>query len=125
VRKDSVKFIDVLIGATPEFINALSEEDIHEYFGRALKFMEEEVGRENIFSAVVHRDERTQHMHICFTPITKDGRLSARDFMGGRARLIEWQDKFYAYMSERWPELERGAPAAETNRKHLPIQLFK
>lgn len=28
-------------------------------------------------------------------------------------------------MSERWPELERGAPAAETNRKHLPIQLFK
>lgn len=94
VRKDSVKFIDVLIGATPEFINALSEEDIHEYFGWALKFMEEEVGKENIFSAVVHRDERTQHMHICFTPITKDSRLSARDFMGGRARLIEWQDKF-------------------------------
>ena len=125
VRKDSVKFIDVLIGATPEFINVLSEEDVHEYFRRALDFMKEEVGEENIFSAVVHRDERTQHMHICFTPITMDKRLSARDFMGSRARLIEWQDKFHAYMSERWPELDRGAPAAETNRRHLPIQLFK
>ena len=60
VRKDSVKFIDVLIGATPDFINKLPEEDIHEYFGLALKFVEDEVGAQNIFSAVVHRDERTQ-----------------------------------------------------------------
>ena len=35
------------------------------------------------------------------------------------------QDKFHAHMSERWPVLERGKPAAETNRKHLPVQLFK
>lgn len=125
VRKDSVKFIDVLVGATPDFIDALPEEQVREFFERALRFIQEEVGAENVFTAVVHRDERTPHMHVCFTPITEDKRLSARDYMGGRARLIQWQDRFHAHMSERWPELERGAPAAESNRKHLPVQLFK
>ena len=28
-------------------------------------------------------------------------------------------------MSERWPSLERGQPAAETGRKHIPSRLFK
>ena len=28
-------------------------------------------------------------------------------------------------MSERWPELERGAPAVETKRKHLTPQWYK
>lgn len=125
VRKDSVKFIDILIGATPDFINGLSDEERREYFSRALKFMEDEVGKENIFTAVVHLDERTPHMHICFTPITRDKRLSARDYMGGRDKLIGWQNRFHACMNERWPVLERGKPAAETNRKHLPVQLFK
>jgi len=125
VRKDSVKFIDVLIGATPDFINDLSDGERLEYFSRALRFVEDEVGKENIFTAVVHLDERTPHMHICFTPITKDKRLSARDYMGGRDKLIGWQDRFHACMNERWPVLERGKPAAETNRKHLPVQLFK
>ena len=33
--------------------------------------------------AVVHMDEKTPHLHLCFTPITEDGRLSA-----GHARAI-------------------------------------
>lgn len=28
-------------------------------------------------------------------------------------------------MHERWPELERGEPARETGRKHIPTWLFK
>ena len=39
--------------------------------------------------------------------------------------MIQWQDDFYACMSERWPELERGAPAVETKRKHLTPQWYK
>lgn len=124
-RKDSVRMIDVLIGATPEFLNSLPETEIHEYFSRALDFLKREIGEDNIFTAIVHRDERTQHMHACFTPITPEGRLSTRIIFGGRAGLIGWQDRFHAYMSERWPQLERGQSAAVTRRKHLPVQLFK
>ena len=70
-------------------------------------------------------DERTPHMHLCFAPLTKDNRLSAKEILGDRVKLTAWQDRFHAHMSERFEELERGEPAIETKRKHIPVRLFK
>ena len=78
VRKDSVKFIDTIVTASPEYLAALSPERVKRYFERALEFFKDEVGEENIFSAVVHMDERNPHMHLCFVPLTRDHRLSAQ-----------------------------------------------
>lgn len=125
VRKDSIKFIDTIVTATPEFMAELSPEQVRRYFRRALEFLEREVGKENIFSAVVHMDERNPHMHLCFVPLTKDNRLSAKEVMGNRNKLIEWQDKFHDYMAKEFPELERGQAAAVTKRKHIPTWLYK
>lgn len=124
VRRDSVKFVETLITTSPEFAKA-HEAEMPEYFERALGFLKERVGEENIFSAVVHMDEKTPHLHLCFVPLTKDNRLSAKEILGNKKRMIQWQDDFYACMSERWPELERGAPAMETKRKHLTPQWYK
>lgn len=96
-----------------------------EYFNRAFDFLKERVGEENIISAVVHMDEKTPHLHLCFVPLTKDGRLSAKEILGNKKNMIRWQDDFYACMAERWPELERGTPAVETKRKHLTPQWYK
>lgn len=41
--------------------------------------MEEEYGKENLLYATVHMDEITPHMHYGVVPITKDGRLSAKE----------------------------------------------
>lgn len=124
VRRDSVKFVETLITTSPEFAKA-HESEMPEYFERALGFLKERVGEENIFSAVVHMDEKTPHMHLCFVPLTKDKRLSAKEILGNKKAMIQWQDDFYACMAERWPELERGAPAVETKRKHLTPQWYK
>ena len=70
-------------------------------------------------------DEKTPHLHLCFVPLTKDKRLSAKEILGNKKTMIQWQDDFYACMSERWPELERGAPAVETKRRHLTPQWYK
>jgi len=125
VRKDSVRFIDTIITASPEFFQSRPPKEVEEYFRRAADFLAEEVGRHNIFSATVHMDERTPHMHLCFVPLTKDNRLSAKEVIGNRVKLTAWQDKFHAHMSERFEELERGEPAIETKRKHIPVRLFK
>lgn len=125
VRKDSIKFIDTIVTATPEFLTEMPPEQVQQYFQRALEFLEREVGKENIFSAVVHMDERNPHMHLCFVPLTMDNRLSAKEVMGNRNKLIEWQDKFHDYMAEEFPELERGQAAAVTKRKHIPTWLYK
>lgn len=75
VRRDSVKFIDTIVTATPDYLTQLPPEQVRRYFERALEFFSREVGAENIFSAVVHMDERNPHMHLCFVPLTKDHRL--------------------------------------------------
>ena len=124
VRKDSVKFVDTLVTVSPEFAQA-HEAEMKEYFTRAFAFLKERVGEDNIISAVVHMDEKTPHLHLCFVPLTKDGRLSAKEILGNKKAMIRWQDDFYACMAERWPELERGTPAVETKRKHLAPQWYK
>ena len=124
VRKDSVKFVDTLVTVSPGFAKA-HESEMPEYFNRAFDFLKERVGEENIISAVVHMDEKTPHLHLCFVPLTKDKRLSAKEILGNKKNMIRWQDDFYACMAERWPELERGTPAVETKRRHLTPQWYK
>lgn len=124
VRKDSVKFVDTLVTVSPEFAKTHPDE-MPEYFTRAFDFLKERVGEENIISAVVHMDETTPHLHLCFVPLTRDGRLSAKEILGNKKAMIQWQDDFYACMAERWPELERGTPAVETKRRHLTPQWYK
>ena len=124
VRKDSVKFVDTLVTVSPEFAEA-HESEMPEYFNRAFGFLKDRVGEENIISAVVHMDEKTPHLHLCFVPLTKDKRLSAKEILGNKKAMIRWQDDFYACMAERWPELERGTPAVETKRRHLTPQWYK
>ncbi len=64
-------------------------------------------------------------MHLCFTPITKDGRLSAKEIIGNRVQLTKWQDDFFKHMVKRFPNIDRGESASETGRRHIPTWLFK
>ena len=125
VRKDSVMMVETLITASPEFMNQLPPDEQKEYFQTALDFITERVGRANIISAVVHMDEKTPHMHLSFCPITPDGKLSAKLFLGNQKKLSEWQSAYHERMSARWSELERGQSSMLTKRKHIPTWLFK
>jgi hypothetical protein len=124
-RKDSVRFIDTLITASPEFFKGKKREEITAFFKRATDFLSRKIGRGNIFTAVVHLDEKTPHMHLCFTPITEDGRLSAKEIIGNRVQLTKWQDDFFAHMVKGFPDLERGESASVTGRRHIPTRVFK
>lgn len=124
-RKDSTMFVDTIITASPEFFKGRDRKEIQTYFTEAVAFMEEKIGRGNIFSAVVHMDEKTPHLQLCFTPITEDGRLSAKEILGNRAQLSKWQDEFHAHMKKQFPILKRGESALITRRKHIPTWLFK
>lgn len=125
VRKDSVLLVETLITASPEFLSAMDTSGALEFLSRAHRFIEDRVGAANIVSSVVHLDERTPHLHLVFVPITKDGRLCAKEILGNQRTLSRWQTEFHAFMHERYPELERGVSAIETKRKHIPVWLFK
>ena len=117
--------VETLITASPEFMNTLPPKEQREYFERALSFVGSRVGRENIIAAVIHMDEKTPHMHLCFIPITPEKRLSAKTMLGNQAQLSKWQTDYHNTMSTRWPELERGISSIDTGRRHIPVWLFK
>lgn len=117
-RKDSTRFVDTLITASPEFFKGKFPKEIQAFFLQAADFLIGRVGR-------VHMDEKTPHLHLTFVPLTKDNRLCAKEIIGNRANLTKWQDDFHAYMVEKYPDLERGESASKTGRKHIPTRLFK
>ena len=124
-RTDSIRVVEVLFTATPEFFNGKKLPEIRRYFEEALHFFEQYQSRETIISAVVHMDEKTPHMHLSFVPLTADGRLSAKEIVGNKKKLTWWQDKYWEHMVQKYPDLERGESASQTGRDHIPPRIFK
>lgn len=124
-RKDSVRVVEVLFTASPEFFRGKKRAEVRAYFEEALRFFEQHQNKANIISAVVHMDEKTPHMHLSFVPLTADGRLSAKEIVGNKKKLTQWQDKFWEHMVLKYPDLERGESASQTGRDHIPPRVFK
>ena len=124
-RSDSVRVVEVLVTASPEFFKGKKKSEVRAYFTEALDFIQQHQNPRTIISAVVHMDEKTPHMHPCFVPLTEDKRLSAKEIVGNKKKLTWWQDEFWKHMVKRYPDLERGESASETGRTHIPSRLFK
>lgn len=124
-RSDSVRMVEVLVTASPEFFKGKKKSEVKAYFTVALDFIQKHQSKDTIISAVVHMDEKTPHMHLCFVPLTADGRLSAKDIIGNKKKLTQWQDDFWNHMVKKYPDFERGESASETGRTHIPPRLFK
>ena len=125
IRTDAVKHIDGLITSDNEFFNNQTPEDTKHFFEQAKQFLEQEYGKDNLLYATVHMDEKTPHMHYGVVPITDDGRLSAKEVVGNKKALTEFQDRFNEYVKQRGYDLERGQSRQVTNAKHEQISQYK
>ena len=125
VRSDSVRIVETLITASPEFFKGKKKSEIRGFFEHAVDFLKQELGEDRLVSAVVHMDEKTPHMHVSYVPITEDGHLSAKLILGNRKTLTAWQDRYWKHMVGKYPELERGESASKTGREHIPPRVFK
>ena len=124
-RSDSVRVVEALVTASSEFFKGKKKSEVKAYFTVALDFIQKHQSKDTIISAVVHMDERTPHMHLCFVPLTEDKRLSAKEIVGNKKKLTWWQAEFWKHMVKKYPDLERGESASETGRTHIPPRLFK
>ena len=124
-RSDSVRLVETLITGSPEFFKGKSSKQIRAYFEHALAFLQQCQRPDTFVSAVVHLDEKTPHMHVTFVPLTEDHRLTAKEIIGNRKKLTQWQDDYWRHMVSKYPELERGQSASETGRDHIPPRIFK
>jgi hypothetical protein len=124
IRKNAVLYVDGFYGGSPEFIKSLDLAGQKEYFTAGLEWIKNRYGTENVISAVVHMDEATPHMHFQFVPITRDGRLCAKELLGGPQDMVKFQDAIHAEVFAKFG-LERGKSRRETRRRHVPSSDYK
>lgn len=125
IRKDAVLNVECLITSDSEFFKTIGSDETKRFFKESYEFIKTEFGKENIIYANVHMDETTPHMHLGFVPITSDGRLSAKEWLDGKKKLIQLQDKFFSYLTNKNFDLDRGVSSKETNSKNIKIQTLK
>jgi len=118
-RKGAVLCIEYLITASPEAFtrHGGTMPDTGGYFDRAIAWLKARHGAANIVSAAIHLDERTPHLVAYVVPLTKDGRLSARDFLGGAAKLRKMQTDFHHWCGKPFGLLRGIEGSKATHQK--------
>lgn len=119
-RSNSVLALDTIYTASPEFFQGKTNQQNDDFFKDCLQFHQEHFG--HIISAVVHYDETTPHLHVISVPLTKDGRLSARDVIGNKAKMSKTQDAFFEQVGRGYG-LERGIHIdGQEKKEHISAQ---
>jgi hypothetical protein len=117
LRKDAVHVVEFVVTFSP---GALDGKQAEVYLKDSLRWIMKTFGKENLVSAVLHRDEKTPHLSAYITPIF-DGRLNARERFGGADKLAGLQDDFAAQVGAKHG-LERGVK--KSRARHTKVREF-
>lgn len=121
LRADAVVMCGTIFKPPAVFINALSEEARKKFFDDCKEYFAGVVGKENIKSTVLHKDERAEHLHIFWEPMTADGRLCAKEVHNLKF-FSEINHNLPAFLRERGWDIEDAQCydcAAENYEKEL------
>lgn len=121
IRKNAVHALEYFVGGSPEKVHAMGRDEQNNYFRRALDWLKDRHGAENVLSAVVHRDETTPHMQVLVIPLDARGKLNARELVGGKDKLSQMQTDFARDVGQPFG-LERGQERSRAT--HQTIQEY-
>ena len=93
-RKDAVLAVEYMMGASPEWWETATKAQKTEFFDCSVAWLQDKYGKDNVIAATIHKDELTPHLSAYVVPITEDGRLCAKDFLGGKSRLSQDQTTY-------------------------------
>lgn len=119
-RKDAVLAVEYVMTASPEWWKQASQEQQAAFFDQAHKWLADKYGADRIVTASIHRDETSPHMTAFVVPLTQDGRLSAKEFIGNKAQMTRDQTTFAASVADLG--LTRGIEGSKA--RHQTIRAF-
>lgn len=128
LRKDAVVVREIIVQASPSVYEGLSFEEQRkkalQFTNDSLKWFRKEFGSKNVVAASVHMDETNPHTHFVIMPMTKDGRLSQKDFFKGPADLKRQHKEYREHMIELGWDFEVENKYAQTV-EGVPLKQFK
>lgn len=119
-RKDAVLAVEYVMTASPEWWNEATPRQQAEFFARSEQWLENKYGKDRVVAAVVHRDEAAPHLSAFVVPLTQDGRLSAKEFIGGRSKMRDDQSTYAESVKKLG--LERGIEGSRAT--HQTVQHY-
>lgn len=119
-RKDAVLCVEYVMTASPSWWETASPAQQQEFFDRSLKWLADKYGADRIITASIHRDETSPHLSAFVVPLTADGRLSAKEFVGSKAKMTADQTSFAKAVENLG--LERGIEGSRA--KHQTIKSY-
>lgn len=122
VRSNSVKSVNIILSGSHERMKEIEKDPelLKNWVKDNARFVKERYGIDNVIRFSLHRDERTPHIHCVITPITKDGRLSAREIVGNKKDLQQLQDDYAEAMKKY--SLHRGLKGSKA--KHYEVSEY-
>ena len=103
IRKNGVLAFEVVLSASPEFFKMSHEEGgeitfrngngYQKWKKQSMDWLHKEFGK-NLVNVHLHLDEKTPHFQALIVPIDEKGKLNCRDFLGGREKLSQMQDRY-------------------------------
>lgn len=97
-------------------VDTLSKDDyIKLYRDDVLPMLEDTFGADNIIGSAIHVDESKPHLHVDIVPLTEDGKLSAKQVVGGRGKMHQRQKQWLETMQEKRPDLNFQRKKEGTN----------
>lgn len=96
IRKDAVKGLNIVLSGSHERMKALEADSkgLDDWVQANQKWLNSEFGDKNVVSLALHMDERTPHLHAVVVPLTKDGRLSAKEILGNKNAMSDRQSRY-------------------------------
>lgn len=99
IRKDAVRYL-VARANMPDY-SQRSPEERDEWVRRVRGFFADKYGEDNVVDVRWHFDQTTPHLHLTVVPITKDGRLAAKDvFKPTKTNMRRWQKDWFAAVAD-------------------------
>ena len=118
LHKNGIYACEMIITSDKYFFNSIGEIETKRYFKTAYDFVcnYNNLGEENIISAIVHLDEETLHMHITYIPVVDSidkqnnpiRKIGGYDFWKERNSYMKLQDSFFEYVNLNGFKLDRG-----------------
>lgn len=119
-RKDAVLVVEYLCTASPEWWKTASTAQQEAFFVRSRAWIEAKFDPGHVVVATIHRDETSPHLSAYVVPLTVDGRLSAKEFIGNRTQMSEDQTSYARCVADLG--LERGIQGSKA--RHQTVKTF-
>lgn len=123
IRKNGVIGIQYVITAHQNYFKEDPKRG-EAYLKAAIEWLEKKHGKNNVISCTIHRDEAAPHIHAIIIPIDPKGKLNARHFFGGAAKMNQMQTDFAEQVGKHY-KLDRGVEGSPSDHQKVKTHYAK